>query len=356
MADDLGNLRFERISKMQKSQMIREYMPYGRVLVVDDVSSNLYVAKGLLMPYGLTVECVESGVEAIAKIKEGNEYDIIFMDHMMPEMDGVEACRIIRDMGYLKPIVALTANAMVGQSGMFITNGFDAFIPKPIDTRELNSFLNDMIRDKQTPEIIEAARAESLKRWNVKTTPLSDEVAKAVVRDAEKAVAVLEDLYDAYDGVKNIHLYTTTVHGIKSSLLNIGENELSGVAEWLEEAGRTFNNEVLKSGTPAFIDALKSLIKKYSAGNGPSVAPSAIIDISAVGLSDADLEYLRMKLDGIKEAALLFDGAAAEAHLAEMKIKAWPADVKKALDDIEVRLLHSRFKEIAGIVELITGD
>jgi len=135
-------------------------MPYGSVLVVDDVASNLYVAKGLLLPYGLRIETAVNGTEAIEKIKSGNVYDIVFMDHMMPGMDGIEATKIIRDMGYTRPVVALTANAVIGQSDIFLANGFDGFISKPIDSRQLNTALNHFIRDKQSREVIEAARRE----------------------------------------------------------------------------------------------------------------------------------------------------------------------------------------------------
>jgi CheY-like chemotaxis protein len=99
---------------------------------------NLYVARGLMFPYGLSIETAASGAEAISKIKNGAKFDIIFMDHFMPKMDGIEAVKIIREYGYTRPIVALTANALVGQAGMFMENGFDGFISKPIDIRQLN--------------------------------------------------------------------------------------------------------------------------------------------------------------------------------------------------------------------------
>jgi len=151
----------------KKTQIVREYMPYGKVLIVDDVKSNLFVAKGLMTPYGLQIETIDNGTEAVEKIKNGNVYDIIFMDHMMPVMDGVEAVKLIRGLGYDKPIVALTANAIAGQAQMFLENGFDAFISKPIDSRKLNSVLKDFIRDKQPPEVLEAARQEQNKRNSV---------------------------------------------------------------------------------------------------------------------------------------------------------------------------------------------
>jgi len=125
-------------------------MSEGSVLVVDDLESNLYVAKSYLEPYQLSIETAISGFEAIDKVKNGKIYDIIFMDHMMPKMDGIEAVKIIRSMGYKQPIVALTANAVVGQAEMFLENGFDAFISKPINIEQLDSELNKFILNKES--------------------------------------------------------------------------------------------------------------------------------------------------------------------------------------------------------------
>ncbi|WP_461256660.1 response regulator [Treponema sp. R80B11-R83G3] len=166
-ADVIGRELAENIKKYssgksahvkKSSQIFREYMPYGRVLIVDDMEPNLYVARGLLTPYGLSMETALSGKEAIEKINKGITFDIIFMDHFMPEMDGIETVKRIRSLGYTRPIVALTANALAGQAEMFAENGFDGFISKPIDIRQLNDLLNKMIRDKYPEETVEAAR------------------------------------------------------------------------------------------------------------------------------------------------------------------------------------------------------
>jgi CheY-like chemotaxis protein len=127
-------------------------MPYGKVLVVDDVKINLYVAEGLMAPYELKIETVISGFEAIDKVNDGETYDIIFMDHMMPQMDGIETTEKLREMGYSGTIVALTANALVGNDEVFRQHGFDDFVSKPIDTRHLNSILNKFVRDKYSKE------------------------------------------------------------------------------------------------------------------------------------------------------------------------------------------------------------
>ncbi|MDR2136540.1 MAG: response regulator [Treponema sp.] len=126
-----------------------------RVLVVDDVEINLDVARGLLEPYGLTVDTVLSGREAVEKVRHGEpRYDLILMDHMMPEMDGMEAVRIIRseiDSDYARniPIVALTANALAGNEEMFLANGFNGFISKPIEIKRLDELLKNLVQ----PEI-----------------------------------------------------------------------------------------------------------------------------------------------------------------------------------------------------------
>jgi len=139
-------------------------MPYGKVLIVDDVDINLYVAEELMSPYKLNVETVLSGLKAIEKVESGNVYDVIFMDHMMPQMDGIETTKRLRVSGYAGAIVALTANALVGNDEMFKRNGFDGFISKPIDTRQLNSVLNRFVRDRHPEEAAAAAGGNTLKQ------------------------------------------------------------------------------------------------------------------------------------------------------------------------------------------------
>jgi len=159
----------------KKFNFVPEPMPYGKVLVVDDIDANLYVANGLLAFYDLNVETCTNGHEAIEKIKQGNVYDIIFMDQLMPGIDGTETMTRLRKMGYTQPIVTLTANALIGQAEQFIEKGFDGFISKPIQTSHLNSILTKHIRDKQPLEVIEAAKAEKRKNA-VPTIPTLDNI------------------------------------------------------------------------------------------------------------------------------------------------------------------------------------
>jgi len=145
----LHNMETYKAALSKKPTRSLELMPYGRVLAVDDVEINLYVVEGILNSYQIAVETAGSGPEAIAKIKNGEVYDIIFMDHMMPGMDGLEATKTIRGMGYAEPIVALTANALKDTEKTFMENGFSGFVSKPIDVDKLETYLVDFIQNKR---------------------------------------------------------------------------------------------------------------------------------------------------------------------------------------------------------------
>ncbi|MDR0908288.1 MAG: response regulator [Spirochaetaceae bacterium] len=130
--------------------------PDAKVLIVDDVLTNLKVAEGFIAPFGVQTETVENAKDAIALIQQ-NDYDMVFMDQMMPEMDGIEAVAIIRSFTdenagekyKTLPIIALTANAMVGMREMFIENGFNEFLPKPIEFAKLSEIMETWIPEEK---------------------------------------------------------------------------------------------------------------------------------------------------------------------------------------------------------------
>jgi signal transduction histidine kinase/DNA-binding response OmpR family regulator len=349
LANKLQQFNFHNLSKSRKTKIMREYMPYGSVLVVDDVESNLYVARGMLVPYGLNIDTAESALEAIEKIKDGNIYNVIFMDHMMPRMDGVEAVKIIRGMGYTHPIVALTANALAGQSEMFIANGFDGYISKPIDSRELNAVLNNFIRDKQPLEVLEAARKERVIKKNaIVYKMLSDEeYRKVFLKDTKKTVDVLEKIYPKLNDVseEEINLFVITVHGIKTTLKNIGETDISEAAFNLEQAGRSRVIDVLLRDTPEFIVSLKKMIMEFSPPE--EVYP----DNYPVEISDVDVKYLRERLLAIITACAAFNRDSAKNAMEEIKQMVWPHEITKGLDAITEHLLHSAFRKASDVAD-----
>ncbi|MCL2877620.1 MAG: ATP-binding protein [Acidobacteria bacterium] len=333
----------------KKVRIFREQMPYGSVMVVDDVETNIYVARGLLSPYRLRVDSAGSGFAAIEKIRDGNTYDIVFMDHMMPNMDGMETTKIIRDMGYRGIIVALTANAVVGQSDIFLKNGFDDFISKPIDIRQLNTLLNKFIRDRHQPEALEAARrqADDGKEQNAGKEPpaIDPGLAEIFVRDASKTLATLREILAKQGGFseEDTRTYIISIHGIKSALANIGRPELSAAARELEQAGRDNNTDVMSTGTRAFLDSLQALIKE--------LAPGA--EETGDETLEEDRPYILERLRAVKEACEAYDKKTARGVIAKIREKTWSPPTMELLDVIDEHLLHSEFDEIVIAVNKV---
>jgi len=350
IVENIMHFHLGKTALMKKApQIVREYMPYGKVLIVDDVETNLYVAKGLMSPYGLTIDTAVSGFEAIDKIKDGGVYDIIFMDHFMPKMDGIEAVTIIRGLGYSKPIVALTANALTGQTEIFLANGFDGFISKPIDIHQLNSVMNKFIRDMYPAEIVEAARKakNDMDKSSVKTQSVNPELLKIFTRDAQKAFVVLEMMIKKQDDYadEDINLYVVNVHAMKSALANIGETELSDFASKLEKAGHDGNNKLISDETPVFLSALRAVVEKN------------MLIIDSIYKKDADkaqyddINYLYEKLAVIKKACAEFDKKTIKGTLSNLRKMKWPQAVIELMDKIAEHLLHGEFDEVAKLAE-----
>jgi len=262
-------------------QFTRDPMPYGNVLVVDDVDTNLYVAVGLMKLYRLQIDTAMSGREAIDKIKDGQKYDIIFMDHMMPEMDGIMATKYLRKLGYTDPIIALTANAVSGQADIFLQNGFDEFISKPIDVRRLNGLLNKFVRDKYPPEVVENARRlqslkaaqqtahpeESARFSNKNVTGLNiakgleryegdEETYLKVLRSYAAAVHSMIDLIETA-GKDSRAEYERAVHSLKGASYGIFAEELGKGAERLEKASKNSDLDYINAHNGPFIETAR---------------------------------------------------------------------------------------------------
>ncbi|MDR1313190.1 MAG: response regulator, partial [Deltaproteobacteria bacterium] len=161
----LEGFRFSDKRSAMGNRLALRPLPYARVLIVDDVQTNLDVARGMLKPYGMKIDCVTSGAQAVSLIRKAQTlYDAVLMDHMMPEMDGIEAARIIRqeigtDYARRIPIIALTANAIIGNEEMFLASGFQAYLAKPINMEAVDRVFQIWVRDKDKEAAYAAAEA-----------------------------------------------------------------------------------------------------------------------------------------------------------------------------------------------------
>jgi CheY-like chemotaxis protein/F0F1-type ATP synthase membrane subunit b/b' len=352
VAENLSKFHIKSKTQIKREKINRELMPYGSVLIVDDVEMNIYVSKRLMAPYELKIDTADSGFAAIEKVQSGNIYDVIFMDHMMPRMDGIETTKKLRDMGYDNPIVALTANAVAGQADMFLKNGFDDFISKPIDIRQLNTILNKLIRDMQPPEVIEMVRnrATTIEEPSADNMPpvIDQNIAEIFTRDALKVLATLEEISNGndYNNPVNLRTYIINVHGIKSALANIGKVGLSAVALNLEKAGRVKDFEVIKAETPVFLKSLRAFVDEIVAQNETEA------DLTV----DEDKPYLHEKLLAIKAVCDEFDENAADKILEELRKNSWSKKTREMLGKIAEKLLHSEFNEIADFIDLFIEE
>ncbi|MCL2261434.1 MAG: ATP-binding protein, partial [Fibromonadales bacterium] len=338
VAENLRRFRINYIAEGKINQITRELMPYGKVLVVDDVETNLYVAVGLMKLYKLQIDTAMSGIVAIDKIKSGKVYDIVFMDHMMPEMDGIEVTKRLRDLGYASPIVALTANAVAGQADMFLHNGFDDFIAKPIDIRQLDSILNRLVRDKHPDEarnlvvndlpsppshllnkdIAGLNIPEGLRRYN------DDEVMYLKVLSLY--VSNIGSMLNTIEVVNEDKLndYRITVHGIKGASLDVFAGQVGEAAYKLEMAAKSGDLSYIKTYNAQFIDSARKLI---------SGIESVVLSINAENpkpqKEKPDPEVLLKLLTACKD----YDMKGADAAMEEIEMYKYTAD-----DDLAIWL------------------
>ena len=244
--------------------------PEAEILVVDDNSVNLTVVQGLLNPLDMRIETALSGKEAVNKIIN-KKYDIIFMDHMMPEMDGVETTRVIRRMlgenGQV-PIIALTANAVDGTRELFLSEGMDDFVTKPIELRIIISKLKKWLpkekikRDKREKNSI--VQTDENANVNISITGLDVQSAMKLLGREELFWSVLKEYYRViekkyalikeYEQKEQWKEYTVEVHGLKSASRQIGANVLADEAEQMEAAGNREDAELIHRSTPGMLE------------------------------------------------------------------------------------------------------
>jgi signal transduction histidine kinase/DNA-binding response OmpR family regulator len=317
MVDNLSRFRFTA-KKRERRKNILNPMPYGKVLIVDDVETNLDVAKGMMLPYGLAIDCAVSGKEAIQMVRDQKViYDAIFMDHMMPGMDGIEAVKIIRekidgDYARTVPVIALTANALIGNDKMFLENGFQDFLTKPIDMTKLDAILNKWVRNREKEKLPEwAALIEKIKSGEAEEKTAQETETKEIeVKAPEPAVesvpaaaphsdspgtsipgidyatglkrmgsreAAYIRVLTSYSanmptllakirgfGGESLADYIITVHGIKGASYGICADDVGKQAEALEMAGKSGDIETILAKNDGFILQAEKLIANIS--------------------------------------------------------------------------------------------
>lgn len=287
--------------------------PDANILVVDDNAINLTVAKGLMKPLEMHIDTALSAKEAISMI-ETQKYDLILMDHMMPDVDGVEATHLIRRFhkDYENtPIIALTANAVNGVRDMFIAEGMNDFIAKPIEVRNLAQKLKQwlpksVIKTGTKPK--PAQSSQQMQKAHITISNLDTDTAISMLGTEKLFWSVLEDYYHAiprkialikeYEEEEDWKNYTIEVHALKSASRQIGALELSQKALDMENAGNAQDAVVIHEQTD---NMLRQYFKYYYI-----LQPYFPEDISAIqnqqGKAEITKEQLAENFQHMREA------------------------------------------------------
>lgn len=263
------------ISQAEAERIETFTAPGVKVLIVDDNVVNRKVARNFLKSYAFDLDEAESGPQAIEMARQ-NRYDIIFMDHMMPMMDGIEAAEIIRrdcgENGAAAIMIALTANAMEGMRQRFLDKGFQDFIAKPLDRKELGQLLMRWIPEerRQAADGGEACGPMNPDAFRIEGIDMS--AAMRYYSGDEAGFAELLELY-YMDGQRKIGLlrelaasslpdYQTEVHALKSASANIGAVSVSEMARAQEKAAAEGDRQLIDQQLPRLLEDYGALLER----------------------------------------------------------------------------------------------
>lgn len=330
--------------------------PEAEILVVDDNAINLTVAKGLLNPLEMKIETALSGKDAVLMVTD-KRYDIIFMDHMMPEMDGVETTRVIRRLlgnnGQV-PIIALTANAVEGTAEMFISEGMNDFVTKPIEMRDMISKLRKWLPSEKIEKKKKkgGASVRNIHRdnggaqmaTNIVIDGLDVQKAMGFLGNEELFWSVLKEYYRVID--KKCALiqeyeqkelwkdYTVEVHALKSASRQIGATDLAYTAEQMEAAGNAGNAALIHKITPG-------MLEEYMFYKG-ILAPYFVKEEEEQSGRAAEVEELKALFEQMEEAMENLDMDAMEQAIKDMNQYSYSdaqrgifEKLKNAVEDID---------------------
>jgi signal transduction histidine kinase/FixJ family two-component response regulator/HPt (histidine-containing phosphotransfer) domain-containing protein len=278
---------------------VRFIAPEARILIVDDIETNLNVAEGLLAPYKMRIDRASGGLEAVHLARE-NRYDLILMDHMMPGMDGIEAAETIRDwerdcqksrdpapgdpgeksaaeVPREIPIVALTANAVSGMREMFLEKGFNDYISKPIEIAKLDDMMTRWIPPEKRVKAGAGIKRETfsgaagivipgvdVKRGINMTGGTEAGYRKVLAQfcgDAAERLDWFRNFPPEGGGEDGLAVFTAHAHALKSAAGTIGAAEVSEAAAALETAGKAGDRTAIGEGLPRFCERLAGLVE-----------------------------------------------------------------------------------------------
>ncbi len=315
--------------------------PGAKLLAVDDNQLNLQVIKGLLKGLQIQVTTAMSGGECLDMLHD-KDFDVVLLDHMMPEMDGIETLEHIRAEHKHIPVIALTANASNDGGSYYRLKGFDDYLSKPVDSLELEKTLQKFI-PKELQQVVNPEDYDKKQyilsdenKWLEDVSGLSVQAGIGNCGSEEVYVKAINTFRDTIEEncrvIKtawkegNIDLYTIKVHALKSSARIIGAKALSDKAKELEAAGKANDTKFIDDNTEKTLDLYAEYIKKLQ--------PKVIKAIQKVKPEIGEGE-LQDASDAVREFIAQMDYDSLEVVINQLKDYKLPADAKKRMDEFE---------------------
>lgn len=337
--------------------------PNAKILVIDDTVMNLTVIRGLLKQTKIQVETAESGYECL-KLIEKKRYDIIFLDHRMPGMDGIETLQRMKTLqgnkNHKTPVISLTANAISGAREQYISAGFTDYITKPVNSVALENLII-----KYLPKnLVEISTAEENSADEEKNLNLPDWLKKVDglnVKEGIKHCGDVELFLDAltvfaeavesgadeiqkYFDTEDWKNYTTKVHALKSSARVIGANELSDRAKRLEDAGNSNYIDEIKRFTAPLLELYRSYSEKLS----PLIKKETSDDSNKIPIEPAELAEA---YETLKEIAASFDYDSLEFVLQSLEEYKLPPDDAEKFSKLKDAAAKLDWEEIKNLLD-----
>ena len=367
----LFSLNFCQILNREKLNISDETKGYdqfeakdARILIVDDNQMNLKVATGLLEPLKMHIDTAESGKQALEMVQR-TKYHLIFMDHMMPGMDGVETTREIRklDDDYYKhvPIIALSANALMDARKRFIEAGMDDFVAKPIEMKEICAKLQRwlprelIVKISQESQQAEAdLQEESNEYETLRAAGIepalgikycgSESLWRELLGDYYKLINMKSQKLDQCLADGLIRDYTIEVHALKNTSRMIGHSALSDFFHEMEDLGNAQDVETIQEKHPKLMEAyqaLKEVLKPYG-------------QVSNENLQEVSAEQMIELLESIRCCVDEFDIDGADAAMKELENCRIPDELADDMDELRAAVADIQMEVVMELTTKMT--
>lgn len=365
--EPIGNLEQRFAEQQQDTYQVSFVAPNAKILLVDDHVTNRKVGRALLRDTQIQIDEASGGYECIEKAKH-KEYDLIFLDHMMPDLDGIKTLHRLQEMGIVEnhhpPVIALTANAIAGAEEMYLQEGFTGFLSKPIRSEKMEELLvkflpKELVQKPTTRHSSLSQKAQKVPQiegmdveyalFHVKEVSIYQEMVSDFLVTAETEAEELQQMYCSMEEQsfpkEVLYLYQVKVHAMKSTTASIGALSLSALARILEYAAKDGKEETIKAVHPIFVQQWKEQAK---------ILQESVIDENPAEKIPFDLSVFQQTFSALEEAVSECDIDTADALMEMLCYYDVPKDWQEDFLALKIAVADIDEEKVKGCIEKLT--